>query len=98
MSYAPIHTYYAPHGDGSILGSFVEDEQRYLFEYSVNNDNMFPEYPHKIWVQEESNVVNGNAYRYGRVMRTRCKILVDEGVEETWHFKQNSNHIYSSKT
>jgi hypothetical protein len=80
-------------GDGTILGGFREADYGHYYEFSENIDELYPEYPHKIWVTDpKTNIDQG--YRYGRVLKTRCKILVDEGVEETWHFKQNSLYRY----
>ena len=81
-------------GDGSILGIFTEAECGNYFEYSENNDGVYPEYPHKIWVTTPWKDID-SGYRYGRVLKTRCKILLDEDQEETWHFKQNSRQEYS---
>ena len=93
MAFADSSTYKGL-GDSSILGIFIEAECGNYFEYSENNDDMYTEYPHKIWVTTPRPGID-SGFRYGRVLKTRCKILLDEDQEETWHFKQNSLSQYS---
>ena len=95
MAFADSSTYFDT-GDSSIVGIFTEAEVGNYFEYSENNDDVFTEYPHKIWVTTPKPGID-QGYRYGRVMKTRCKILLDEDQEETWHFKQNSRREYPNK-
>ena len=77
------------------IGCFVEKDSGNSFEYSHNDDEFDwldnEEYPHKIWV---GGIVNDAGYRYGRVLKTRAYIVVDEDeygrpVVEKWYFKDN---------
>lgn len=95
MAFADSSTYFDT-GDSSIVGIFTEAEVGNYFEYSENNDGVFTEYPHKIWVTTPKPGID-HGYRYGRVMKTRCKILLDEAQEETWYFKSNSRREYPNK-
>lgn len=93
MAFAPSSVYNNV-GDGTILGGFNEADTGNFFEFSENIDDLYSEYPHKVWVTDaKTNIDHG--FRYARVMKTRVKILVDEDIEETWHFKQNSLNRYA---
>jgi hypothetical protein len=92
MAFADSSTY-KDCGDGSILGIFRESDTDIYFEFSANNDEIYKEYPHKVWVTTPRLGID-SGFRYARVLKTRCKILLDEGQVETWHFKQNSKKDY----
>jgi hypothetical protein len=103
MAYAPIETYFNT-GDGSIIGRFIEADAGRVFEYSENNDGVFEEYPHKIWVGKPIVASNGltldSGFRYGKVLNTRCYICLDEDeygkpVADKWFFKQKTHHRYT---
>lgn len=102
MAFAPSNTYFNT-GDGSILGNFTEADAGKLFEYSENNDGVFTDFPHKIWVTNPMVASNGmtldSGFRYGKVLKTRCYICIDEDeygnpLPEKWYFKQNSHNKY----
>ena len=102
MSYAPSKTYFD--ADGTILGCFRLKENDNLFEYSVKDDDpdlldfgefdgIFPDnFPHKVWVTAPWEMDRG--YRYARVLKTVCYILVsgpdNETVMEKWLIKNNT--------
>lgn len=80
------------------IGCFVEKDHGNYFEYSRNDDDFdwidSEEFPHKIWV---GGLSNDAGYRYGRVLKTRAYIVVDEDeygkpVVEKWHFKENREY------
>ena len=87
MSYAPSSVYFDS-GDGTIIGRFNEVDVDNMFEFSENTDDMTGawDFPHKIWV--------GDGYRYGKVLKTRAYIAVDEDamgqpIVEKWDIKQH---------
>ena len=99
MAFADSSTYFNT-GDSSIIGMFTEREVGNYFEYSHNNDGMFADYPHKIWV---TNPIEGidQGYRYGRVLKTVAYLVVDEDeygndVVEKWSIKDN--RIYEKRS
>ena len=81
------------------IGQFVERDTGNYFEYSVNDDDVDyinPEhYPHKVWVGGEG-VGGMSGYRYARVKKTVCYIIVDEDengpVLERWFLKSNREY------
>ena len=103
MSFAPSTTY-RDIGDNSILGVFRgKAGYAHLFEFSVNNTGMFPEYPHLIWVSSEEGP---DEYRYGRVRKTVADIVIDEAVDsegtpylviEKWQIKEARKYQFGAK-
>jgi hypothetical protein len=77
------------------IGVFVEKDTGNYFEYSVNDDGLMLQYPHKIWVGGEG-VCGMSGYRYGLVKKTVVYIVVDEDdcglVEEKWHIKGHKEY------
>ena len=97
MAFASMDTYMGGEGDSSIIGYFQEKEIGHAFEFSQNNDidteEMFTEYPHKIWVNTAITKFNTMRYRYGLVKKTVVYIVVDEDenglVVEKWQIKNH---------
>ena len=86
MAFAPT-TVYKDVGDGTILGCFREKETGNLFEYSVNNDGVYEDLPHKIWVTSPIDRID-QGYRYGKVLKTVAHIkLRDTQLPEKWEIK-----------
>jgi len=90
MAFAPSSVY-KDVGDGSIVGRFVEKDCGNLFEFSENNDGIFPEFPYKVWV---ANPIDGleSGYRYAKVLKTVAYLAVDEDeygnvVVDKWNIK-----------
>lgn len=81
-------TVYKNVGDGSIIGMFREKEFDHLFEYSENNDDIYPEHPHKIWVTTPIPRIE-SGYRYGKVMKTVAYIQSNDEEVVKWSIKQN---------
>jgi hypothetical protein len=79
------------------IGVFVEKDTGNYFEYSINDDaNEWQEnYPHKVWVGGEG-VCGQRGYRYAKVKKTVCYIIVDEDengpVLERWFLKKNTEY------
>ncbi len=76
------------------IGCFTEKEVGNYFEYSLNADEVFAEYPHIVWVGGP-----GQGYRYANVKKTVAYIVVDEDehgapVEEKWSLKKNDKYFY----
>lgn len=80
------------------IGVFVEKDTGNYFEYSANDDDaswVNPEhYPHKVWI---GNTINDSGYRYAKVLKTVCYIIVDEDengpVLERWFLKSNKSYV-----
>ena len=59
-------------------------------------------YPHLIWVLDEGHFMRKHMapYRYGKVLKTRAKVVVDEDenglVVETWKFKNARRQVYDA--
>ena len=74
------------------IGEFVEKDYGHNFEFSNNNeDYLFENYPHKVWV---GGITNDQGYRYALVKKTVAYIVVDEDdyglpVVEKWNIKQH---------
>ena len=92
MAYAPDSVGFT-YGDGSILGSFTEQDCDNLFEFSTNHEEMTDEwdFPHLIWVSH--NAVGQWNARYGKVLKTVAYIAIDEDeygnpVVEKWDIKK----------
>lgn len=90
MAYAAASTYFDQ--DGTILGSFTEKDQGYVFEFSKNPElTLSPlaqggrnvEFPHLVWV---TTPVPGRdcGYRKARVGVTVAHIIVDERPDGGW--------------
>lgn len=92
MSFAP-NSVYQDTGDGSIRGCFRSTESNVFFEFSacpVEEQWAGGEFDMKVWVSD-------GTYRVARVMKTRVKVVVDEGpdgspVVETWVVKQRQDY------
>ena len=90
MAFAPTEVISPPYGDGSILGCFNEKECGNFFEFSENNEDFYPDYPHKVWVTTPWRMDVG--WRFAKVLKTVAYILVndDDGndVVEKWSIKK----------
>ena len=77
------------------IGCFVEKDTGNYFEYSVNDDGLMLQYPHKIWVGGQGGC-GDQGYRYGLVKKTVAYVVVDEDdcglVEEKWQLKKNMEY------
>lgn len=89
MTYAPSHTSFPPHGDGSIRGCFTHAETNVFFEFSacpMDERAMGPDFDMRLWMSDGS-------YRYCQVLKTVAHIAVDEdangeAVVEKWAIKK----------
>tara|TARA_Y100000310_G_C20649686_1_gene798671 strand:+ start:1580 stop:1906 length:327 start_codon:yes stop_codon:yes gene_type:complete len=103
MSLAPTTVYFAPYGDGSIVGRFDLVETGNLFEYSTNPDpvmaplahggkSYYVEFPHMVWVTTPSPLDSG--FRMAKVSKTVVHMIVDEDengwVVDKWKIR---NHV-----
>ena len=75
------------------VGQFTEKEAGNYFEYSLNADGWFAEYPHIVWVGGP-----GQGYRYANVKKTVAYIVVDEDeygdpIEEKWDIKKHIKYV-----
>jgi len=88
MSFAPISTMFAPHGDGTIQGEFREKDFGKLFQFSAaTEENPFTDndFDQWVWVAQDQR-------RWAKVKKTVAFIVVDEGpdgtaVIEKWFIK-----------
>jgi len=72
MTLAPVSTYFDY--KGTIIGCFVEVDNRTIFEYSRNDTGfMKDEYPHLIWVTTPIEGID-QGFRYGKVVKTRAYV------------------------
>ena len=104
MAYAP-ESVSLDRGDGSILGSFVEQEFGHFFEFSKNPELFLSppahggkntEFPHFVWVTH--NPINGWACRRALVKKTVAHVIVDitedgSNVVEKWDIKNLRSYI-----
>jgi len=95
MAFAPS-TVYKNVGDGSILGCFREKDSGNFFEYSTNNESVFPDQPHKIWVTNPMEGID-SGFRYGKVLKTVAYIVIDEDeygqpVLQKWNIKERNEY------
>ena len=77
------------------VGVFVEKEVGNYFEYSINDEPVMVEWPHKVWVG--GGQINDSGYRYAMVKKTVAYIVVDENdygeaVVEKWNIKSNREY------
>ena len=77
------------------IGVFTEKSAGNVFEYSVNDDPIMEEWPHKVWVG--GGQINDSGYRYALVKKTVAYVVVDENdwgeaVEEKWNIKSNREY------
>ena len=77
------------------IGAFTEKDVKNVFEYSVNDDPIMVEWPHKVWVG--GGQINDSGYRYAIVKKTVAYIVVDENdygeaVVEKWNIKSNREY------
>ena len=86
MAFAPTHTNFAPHGDGSIRGSFRYADTKVFFEFSAATDDEMAffgtEFDMKVWLA-------GDNWRFAKVLKTVTHVVVDEDaagnpVVERW--------------
>lgn len=95
MSFAPSSTYFAPFGDGSIVGRFDLKENGNVFEYSKAEDRFFgEEFDMWVWV---GPTVDTLQRRYAKVLKTVAYIVVDENpdgspVTEKWEIKNHKKY------
>jgi len=94
MAYADDSTYFAPTGDGSILGSFREKDCDNHFEFSENREGVYTEYPHKVWVTTPWHMDAG--WRFATVKKTVAYVLVNDDVVEKWYIKNYRGYVNSS--
>jgi|TARA_B110000444_G_scaffold250412_1_gene276725 hypothetical protein len=77
------------------IGAFTEVDAGNTFEYSLNDEPQFGDFPHKVWVAS-GKIGNDSGWRYARVLKTRLYIAVDEDengpVVEKWHIKNHRNY------
>lgn len=77
------------------IGAFTEVDAGNTFEYSVNPEGRFGEFPHKVWVAS-GKIGNDSGWRYARVLKTRIYIAVDEDengpVVEKWYIKNHRKY------
>ena len=99
MAFAPSSTYFDQ--KATIIGIFDEKECGNYFEFSHNDDDLdfAKEFPHKVWVTNESNYDHG--YRYATVKKTVAYVVVDEDdngdpVVEKWNIK--GHRVYENKS
>lgn len=93
MAYAPYcnSKAFSPSGEQVkpiILGRFREKDYGLIFEYSermFNDTELFPEYPHIIYVGHGEQ-------RYGKVLKTVAYVLVDEDKVEKWYIKGHKDY------
>ena len=82
------------YGDKSIIGCFNEQDEGHLFEFSENNEGIYGEFPHKVWVGTPWHMDSG--WRYANVKKTVAYILTNdengEPVVEKWNIK--SHRVY----
>jgi len=75
------------------VGMFVEKDTDNHFEFSINEDKGFEQYPHKVWVGDTI----GWPYRYATVKKTVAYIAVDEDengpVIEKWYLKKVKDYV-----
>ena len=76
------------------IGVFTEKSAGNVFEYSINDDPIMEEWPHKVWV---GGLVNDQGYRYATVKKTVAYVAVDEDeygqpVVEKWQLKKNTKY------
>lgn len=91
MAFAPREVMFQV-GDGSVRGCFRNAETNAFFEFStcpVTEQWAGGEFDMKVWMSDGS-------FRVAKVMKTRVKVVVDEGdngpVVETWLTKQRMNY------
>lgn len=74
MAYAPSSVYIGC-GDGSIIGRFLSQGTKNVFEYSKAYTQPFgEEYPHLVWFTNEE-------VRFAKVMKTVAYIVIDEAAD-----------------
>lgn len=88
MAYAPTSTLFAPAGDGSILGQFVEKDHGRTFEFSTADSTPFEGFGELVWLADEQS-------RYARILKTVAYVVVDEDVNgapvvEKWNIKRHT--------
>lgn len=88
MAYAPTSTYFDI-GDGSILGRFIEKDYGHTFEFSQGTDDVFPGYPHKLWICGTKEY-----YRHALIKKTVAYVVTDEGdgkgIVKKWSIKNHT--------
>ena len=95
MSFAPLNTCFAPAGDGSILGSFVNKDFNTFFEFSTaqEDEQVFgPRFNVKVWL------LDGTQFRLAEVKKTVAFVVVDEAADgsvvvEKWNLKQRRDFV-----
>jgi hypothetical protein len=61
-----------------LLGCFLIPENGNRFEYIANNDGIYPEFPHKVFVGPLGQTL------YANVKKTVVEVLVNEDEVEKW--------------
>ena len=77
------------------IGVFTEKSAGNVFEYSINDDSIMEEWPHKVWVG--GGQINDSGYRYAWVKKTVAYVVVDENdwgeaVVEQWYLKKKREY------
>ncbi len=88
MAYAPESTLFAPAGDGSILGQFIEKDHGRTFEFSTASSTPFEGFGELVWLDNEQS-------RYARILKTVAYVVVDENADgtpvvEKWAIKRHT--------
>ena len=78
------------------IGAFNEKSAGNVFEFSINDDPIMEEWPHKVWVGGEG-VCGMTGYRYAWVKKTVAYVVVDENdwgeaVVEKWDIKNHRGY------
>ena len=73
-----------------VVGRFVDNETKKVFEYTDNNEDSRFEYPHEIY--------NDKSFYYGNVMISCAKVVVENSAAtpsfETWLILDKSHILY----
>ena len=76
------------------IGNFIEKDYGLYFEYSNNTTDLFPDYPHLVWVGD--TIGAGWCFRYANVKQTVAYICTNEDdngpIVEKWNIKQNKKY------
>jgi hypothetical protein len=77
------------------IGAFTEKSAGNVFEYSINEDPIMEEWPHKVWIG--SGQINDSGFRWALVKKTVAYVVVDENdygeaVVEQWYIKKHREY------
>jgi hypothetical protein len=70
------------------MGEFIEKSKGIWFEYSLNPDPLWSEYPHKIWFIDGS-------WKAANITKTRAYVIISVDSEgnpliDTWKIRNNT--------